>query len=129
MKGRAGPWTRLFARVVDNCIILAIAAALAVALLIINPGLVRPRTISIYLSFCTLLGLGLQLATPAAFGNSAGKMALGVKAVPMDGRTDFTAGNLMVRELRVFVFGMGLSLPVISAGCLVETRNPRHHRL
>jgi uncharacterized RDD family membrane protein YckC len=113
----AGAWPRFWARMLD---ITAFSFILGIPLGRAMPGLfvtggpfVGGRGMHL-LGFALLpFALMLEACASAAFGNSPGKMILGLGVRTLDGKR-LSFGEVLVRNLRVYLAGLAIGLPLLN---------------
>lgn len=115
---QGGPWSRYFARQFDitvNAIVIAFIIEFSLPYI----------SIDTYLAYSsinnTVAGIGiialafaLNALTLTAFGNSLGKAMLGLRAFPVDGTGRFDIAGNFKRELRVWIFGAAMAIPIFA---------------
>lgn len=112
----AGLWSRYFARQIDLTIwSLAAIAGISIGLMMTSPpdfyrfAAIPEVALGV---FGVFLGIVLNGLVVGIFGNSIGKATFGIRvyAVGSDARLPFATAFL--RELKVWVFGLGLGVPI-----------------
>jgi uncharacterized RDD family membrane protein YckC len=117
----ASPWRRYWARSLDISICVFVMAVLVGAL---SPTLLAQSTLGEargWILLLALLPLSLALDTLIywALGNSPGKAIAGIKVLKEDGRRPLSAPVHLRRNLGVYLFGLGLGLPLLSLITLI----------
>ncbi len=117
-KGVAGRWVRLVARIFD----LWIASLVVQFVLGFIVGLFMPQILPSLVSFYGViissivivpLALGFDALVYRAFGKTPGKAILGVSVVTAEG-APLTPKAYMRRNLSVWLFGLGLNIPLVN---------------
>jgi hypothetical protein len=112
----ATPWRRYWARALDITLSVFLAAVLVSA---VRPGLSarlsamtgqRWTVVLMLLPFALLLDALMY----RALGNTPGKAIAGIKALETQGRRRLSAAAYLGRNFAVYVFGLGLGLPLMS---------------
>ncbi|MBX3580824.1 MAG: RDD family protein [Rhizobiaceae bacterium] len=123
----AGPWTRYFARSIDIIVLsyavvfaLFTAAALTSYDLYLALSQINPFLFSMIVLPLALLANAVIVSL---FGNSLGKTVFGIKAFRADANQAFDLGMHIARELKVWVQGLGLGLPIVALVTLVLAFN------
>jgi hypothetical protein len=119
----ATPWRRYWARALDIAVSTFLVAALISA---IRPGLIPQSNAVIgqkWLLMLWLLPFALLMDTLLywALGNTPGKAIAGIKVLDERGRTRLGARAYLGRNFGVYVFGLGLGLPLIGLITLIVT--------
>lgn len=114
----AGPWTRYFARSIDLSIIATVLLTVIYWVLpSINPQLLlQIDLVDGRVLFLILLpaALVINAIIITLTGNSLGKAIFAIRAEPIAGGTRFGFGGNLARELRVWVQGMALGIPLLN---------------
>jgi GYF domain 2/RDD family len=117
----ASPWRRYWARCLDISVSTFIVAVLVGAL---RPPLLARSSLGTmrgWIILLILLPLSLIMDTVIywALGNSPGKAIAGIKVLEAGGRRRLSAPIHLRRNFGVYVFGLGLGLPLLSLIMLI----------
>ena len=118
----ATPWRRYWARSVDLTVSSLLVGVLAAA---IRPSLVPPLSAPaggewVILLFLLPLAFTMDAGIFWAMGNTPGKAIAGIRVLQEGGAHPLRALAYLGRNLGVYVFGLGLGLPLISLFTLVH---------
>ncbi|MCZ4093836.1 RDD family protein [Sinorhizobium psoraleae] len=110
----ARPWPRFWARLIDLWLLgLLLAAIIGVGTFLYSPALFLVATDPKIIGFALLPLVGVVVALlMAAIGTTPGKAILGIRLKPV-----VTGSRLiffLIRELKVWVFGLGLGIPFVA---------------
>lgn len=114
-------WQRLFARKIDLLIANGIAGAVVGFLLPREMTALAGNPIAAFMVGIALLPFALVLdaAIYRVFGNTPGKAIAGLKVLTNDGRK-VSFGVYLLRNFKLWFFGLGLSVPLISLFTLMR---------
>ncbi|HEV7137231.1 MAG TPA: RDD family protein [Steroidobacteraceae bacterium] len=117
----APPWRRYWARSLDVTIGTFLVA---VVIGVLRPGLSAQLGATKHVGWIiVLILLPFALAMDAlihwALGNTPGKAIAGIKVLAEDGRRPLGAAAYLSRNFGVYVFGLGLGLPLVSLIALI----------
>jgi uncharacterized RDD family membrane protein YckC len=112
----AGPWRRFFARFIDLWVItLPVTFGVALLLGATVHGFVlwiqRPGAEYVFSWLLLPLVLVLEAGSFALFGNTIGKVLLGIKVVTIDAQS-LTAVQYLKRQVGVYLYGLGTGFPL-----------------
>lgn len=107
-----GPWRRYFARFLDRLLYNALVAAFTALVLRVNPAVDEALDRLLTWFFSAALLLTLEPLCLHFWGTTPGKWLLGIRVLDYDGQR-LSLGEAAARTFKVFVFGMGLQLPVL----------------
>ncbi|MGH8179876.1 MAG: RDD family protein [Steroidobacteraceae bacterium] len=117
----ATPWRRYWARLIDLTVSMFLVAMMTGA---IRPSLIgqlntlvgaRWVVLLLLLPFALVLDAGIY----RVLGNTPGKAIAGIKALAQDGRRMLSAPAYLGRNFGVYLFGLGLGLPLVNLFTLV----------
>ena len=109
----SGPWTRFAARILIDTYLEQMFAAY-VFLACLKVAGVSPIATAIFIALLICpLGLLLDSIIYAVFGNTLGKWATCVRHVDASDGQKISAGRYFVRNIRVFISGFGLDIPIV----------------
>jgi len=107
----AGPWSRFFARAFDNCLV-----CMAGFVVIMLSGLEQAYLERHSFLLCWLLLSGwiiIEACLLSVFGATLGKGILNISVVRSDGG-ELRYPQTLQRSLRVWLWGLGMALPLLS---------------
>jgi uncharacterized RDD family membrane protein YckC len=113
------PWTRYFARLID---IVIGGFALGVVLGLAGPALLEAMPSIVLGIFALFLWCFIEAVLLSTWGTTPGKALLGVTLrTAQGGKLDF--GTALSRAFKVWVFGLGLGIPIVSLITVVKAYN------
>jgi uncharacterized RDD family membrane protein YckC len=117
----ATPWRRYWARLIDLTVSMFLVAVVIGA---IRPSLIAHLNAAVgarWVALLLLLPVALILDTLVYWllGNTPGKAIAGIKVLTADGRRLLSAPKHLGRNFGVYVFGLGLGLPLIDLVTLI----------
>ncbi|MFT7577940.1 MAG: hypothetical protein ACI9XZ_004343 [Alphaproteobacteria bacterium] len=115
---RSPTWRRFFARAIDLYLIVIVGIITSVlALSFLSPPfqiwIQNPTNGTIYAVIIFVFAPLMESVVSAAFGNSPGKALLGLSVVDLNGK-HLNFKSSLVRNYRVFWFGLGAGIPLIN---------------
>ncbi len=116
---QGGPWSRYFARMFD---ISVFSFVFAILFLNLSYWIMSSKDYEVLMNaseytFGILVvpgGFLINSVVITIFGNSPGKLFFGLRAVPVNSSTKFGFQGNLIREIRVWFYGMALALPILS---------------
>jgi len=107
----AGPWSRFFARAFDNCLVCLVGFGI-----LLLSGLDQAQIAQHSFLFSWLLLLGwiiIESCFLTVFGSTPGKGILNISVARSDGE-ELHYPHALQRSLRVWLWGLGMALPLLS---------------
>lgn len=117
----ATPWRRYWARLIDITVGMFLVAVMTGA---IRPSLIAQLNATVGPKWVVLLlllpfGLTFDAIIYWAMGNTPGKAIAGIKVLAQDGSRLLGAPAYLGRNFGVYVFGLGLGLPLVNLFTLI----------
>ncbi len=120
----AGPWRRLFARLIDIYLLLIPVAFFSAFLLSsyflpFALWIQKPGAATLYTWLLLPVVMLLEALIHAAFGNTIGKVLFGVR-VTSNGVDRLSGGSYLKRQLRVYWYGLATGFPLIQLIAMIR---------